>query len=66
MLGRRCGIILTRRWRKKWINPNLTKRIRRLKKCDFKPKLENESGRIVIGAALDEIAEELEKGRDSV
>ena len=33
---------------------------------DFKPKLENESGRIVIGAALDEIAEELEKGRDSV
>ena len=33
---------------------------------DFKPKLENESGCIVIGAALDEIAEELEKGWDSV
>ena len=37
-----------------------------VKQGDFKPKLENESGRIVIGAALDEIAEELEKGRDSV
>ena len=37
-----------------------------VKESDFKPKLENESGRIVIGAALDEIAEELEKGRDSV
>ena len=33
---------------------------------DFKPKLENESGHIVIGAALDEIAEELEKGWDSI
>ena len=37
-----------------------------VKENDFKPKLENESGRIVIGAALDEIAEELEKGWDSV
>ena len=37
-----------------------------VKESDFKPKLENESGRIVIGAALDEIAAELEKGRDSV
>ena len=33
---------------------------------DFKRKLENECGYIVIGAALDEIAEELEKGQDSV
>ena len=33
---------------------------------NFKPKLENESGCIVIDAALDEIAEELEKGWDSV
>ena len=33
---------------------------------DFKPKLENESGRIVIAAALDEIADELEKGQESV
>ena len=33
---------------------------------DLKQKLENETGRIVIAAALDEIADELEKGRESV
>ena len=33
---------------------------------DFKLKLENESSRIVIGAALDEIADELEKAWESV
>ena len=33
---------------------------------DFKLKLENESGHIVIAAALDEIADELEKGWESV
>ena len=33
---------------------------------DFKPKLENESSHIVIAAALDEIADELEKGWESV
>ena len=33
---------------------------------DLKPKLENETGRIVIAAALDEIADKLEKGWESV
>ena len=33
---------------------------------DFKLKLENESGCIVKGASLDEIADELEKGWESV
>ena len=33
---------------------------------DLKLKLENETGRIVIAAALDEIADQLEKGWESV